>query len=137
MDPSHEQGQGSGARHEERDANIRAVLWFAAGLAATVVVVLVLMKWAFNFFPTLQRAGAPSQYAQPVANEPPPEPRLQIDAPEDLKKMREQEDSVLTSYGWVNKQEGIVRIPVERAMDLLVQRSARQRQEAHSRPPGE
>ena len=28
----------------------------------------------------------------------------------------------VNSYGWVNKQSGVVRIPVDRAMDLVLQR---------------
>jgi hypothetical protein len=32
------------------------------------------------------------------------------------------EEKSLYSYGWVDEKAGIVRIPIERAMDLLVQR---------------
>ena len=32
------------------------------------------------------------------------------------------EERTLYSYGWVDERAGIVRIPIERAMDLLVQR---------------
>jgi hypothetical protein len=52
----------------------------------------------------------------------PPEPRLQTNPREDLQKFREQEDTVLTSYGWVDRNAGIVRIPIEEAMKLTVQR---------------
>jgi hypothetical protein len=60
-----------------------------------------------------------------TANEPkrlPPEPRLQPDAVSDLHRMREAEDNVLQTYGWVDKNAGVVRIPVARALDLLAQR---------------
>jgi hypothetical protein len=38
----------------------------------------------------------------------------------DLVDMRAAEDKVLHSYGWVDKQKGIVRIPIDRAKDLIV-----------------
>jgi len=39
-----------------------------------------------------------------------------------LNKIRGREDGLLNSYGWVDEKAGTVRIPIERAMDLLVQR---------------
>ena len=52
----------------------------------------------------------------------PPEPRLQTTPREDLRILREQEDAVLNSYGWVDRSTGVVRIPIEEAMKLTVQR---------------
>ena len=101
-----------------------------------IVVVLVLMKWTFNAFPTPDSEAGNRAYVQGVVNEPPPEPRLQVRAPEDLKKMREEEDAVLSSYGWVDRQNGVVHIPVERAMELLVQRGSRPQAGNPPKPPG-
>lgn len=39
---------------------------------------------------------------------------------EKLKTMREQTTSALTSYGWVDKTKGVVRIPINDAMKLTV-----------------
>ncbi len=122
--------------HEDRDANIPAALWFGAALIATIIVVLLLMRWTFYAFPTPQAEAGLGPYTRGVAAELPPEPRLQVHAPEDLKKLREQEDSMLTSYGWVDKQNGIVRIPVERAMELLARRNAEERVQNASKLPG-
>ncbi len=109
--------------HEERDTNIRAVLWFAISLVATIVVVLLVVDWVFHAFPKPEaEITATSSQLPGTAAELPPEPRLQVNAPEDLKKLREQEDSVLNSYGWIDKQKGIVRIPIDRAIEILTQR---------------
>lgn len=118
--PEHERKPGPG--HEERDASVRAVLWFAAGLVAAVIVVLGLMRWTFKALPTPDAEYDSRSDVMRAANGLPPEPRLQVSAPEDLKRMRAEEDSVLNSYGWVDRQNGVVRIPIERAIDLLVQR---------------
>ena len=52
----------------------------------------------------------------------PPMPRLQPAPIGDLKDMRAAEQQILTGYAWVDQAHGVVRIPIERAMDLLAQR---------------
>ncbi len=114
---------GVAVGHEERDTNIRALVWFALSLIAAIIVVLLLVKWLFYAFPKPQAEISATSLSLPGrAEELPPEPRLQVNAPEDLKKLHEQEDSFLSSYGWVDKQNGAVRIPIDRAIDLLTQR---------------
>jgi hypothetical protein len=51
----------------------------------------------------------------------PPEPRLQIDPEEDLRRYREEQLRKLNSYGWASAGEERIRIPIERAMELVVQ----------------
>jgi len=51
-----------------------------------------------------------------------PEPRLQLAPREDLAALRTREDAELNSYGWVDKTSGVVRIPIDRAMDLVLER---------------
>ena len=52
----------------------------------------------------------------------PPEPRLEPYPLAPRLKLRAEEEETLTSYGWVDKNRGLVRLPIERAMELLVQR---------------
>ena len=52
----------------------------------------------------------------------PPEPRLQVSAPKDLKLYKAAQGEILNSYGWVDQKAGILRIPIDRAMDILVQK---------------
>jgi hypothetical protein len=49
-------------------------------------------------------------------------PRLQISPSDDLRTLREREDTDLNTYGWVDRSRGVVRIPINRAMDLLLER---------------
>jgi hypothetical protein len=63
-----------------------------------------------------------------------PEPRLQVDAPNELRQMRAAEEATLNSYGWVDKEAGVVKIPVERAMEILAKKGLPARkQEAKTR----
>ena len=57
------------------------------------------------------------------------EPRLQVNAPSELRTMREAEDRMLNSYGWVDPQSETVRIPIERAMEILAQKGLPAREE--------
>jgi hypothetical protein len=52
----------------------------------------------------------------------PPEPRLQVSAPKDLEQYKAAQGEILNSYGWIDQNAGVVRIPIERAMDILVQK---------------
>jgi hypothetical protein len=46
---------------------------------------------------------------------------------EALKTLREETDKALTTYGWIDKNKGVARIPVERAMELTLAELSRQK----------
>src|SRR6266487_619023 len=46
---------------------------------------------------------------------------------ENLKTLREEADKALTTYGWIDKNKGVARIPIERAMELTVADLAKQK----------
>src|SRR5262245_45945048 len=46
---------------------------------------------------------------------------------ENLKTLREEADKALTSYGWIDKNKGVARIPIARAMELTVADLAKQK----------
>jgi hypothetical protein len=52
----------------------------------------------------------------------PPEPRLQVRPAADLAKVRAEEEAALDSYAWIDAQSGLVRIPVDRAIELVAER---------------
>ena len=108
--------------HETRDISVRVVAWFAAGLIVAAIIIHFAVGAVFALFNKQHPSPeAPSRIAlHPRVIAPPP--RLQIDPPADLAQFRMSEEDKLNSYGWVNKERGIVRIPIERAIDLIVQR---------------
>lgn len=121
--------------YETRDANVRNLLIFGAGLCALVVLGLVGSMAVLRYFVAHQGLGPP---VSPFANSRtlPPEPRLQVAAPRDLKQYKEEQDKLLNSYGWVDQQNGIVRIPIDEAMNLLIQRGLPVRGAAPAKKPG-
>jgi len=46
---------------------------------------------------------------------------------ENLKTLREEAAKALTIYGWIDKNKGVARIPIERAMELTVAELAQQK----------
>ena len=52
----------------------------------------------------------------------------------DLIELRASEEQALTSYGWVDRQKGIVRIPIDQAEELIVQRGLPVRQAGTAAP---
>lgn len=107
--------------HETSDADIRKLIEFGAGIVALVLVALALMWLLFRYLAGQQ--AAPAAAAPPMAvQELPPEPRLEVSPATDLERLRASERAILESYGWVNRTSGIVRIPIERAMELVAER---------------
>lgn len=114
-------GPGGASGHEQSDLSPRAIAIFGIALAATVIVCVILAVWLFDFFAAYEarRDVPPSPLAR---REAPSEPLLQVSAPKDREQMRDLEEKTLTSYDWVNRQAGTVRIPIGRAMELLAER---------------
>ena len=102
-----------------RDANIPAILKFIVGLFATLVVVFFVMRGVFGYFSRAQSLGPP---ASPFADtrKLPPHPRLQVEPRLDIERLIHSQQAILDSYGWVNQGTGTVRIPIDRAMELLL-----------------
>jgi hypothetical protein len=109
------------AGYEQRDADTRAVLRFLIGLGVVLVVIAGLMWGWFRYLQAAERLPAP---ASPFANirQVPSGPQLQVTPRQDLLKTTGDQERALESYGWENRQAGTVRIPIERAMDMLVQK---------------
>lgn len=51
-----------------------------------------------------------------------PRPNLQVNPRDELLALEARDDAVLHSYGWVDREAGVVRIPIERAMELVAER---------------
>jgi hypothetical protein len=107
--------------YEHRDADTGTLLKYGLGLVLVLAAVLLSMKWMFGYFAKSQPLGPP---ASPFENARvlPPEPRLQAKPRADLRDYCGEQMQKLDADGWVDSDNGIVRIPIDRAMDLTVQR---------------
>ena len=110
--------------HETSDVSIGGIVKFGIGLAAAAILVHVAI---FGYFRALEahdrKQNEPvSPLVSASLRRTPPEPRLEPDPLAPRRRMRASEDAVLTTYGWVDRNAGVARIPIARAMDLLVER---------------
>ncbi len=110
--------------HETRDISIRAIVGFGVALAVLTGIVLAAMWGIFRVFE--RREDRRDQPLPPMiaANlrRTPSGPRLEPDPLAPRLRLRAQESTVLTTAGWVDRDHGVVRIPIDRAMELLAQR---------------
>ncbi len=110
------------ARH--RDVNIRGVVlfafWLAVGLIASAVAMLALLRTLEKKSRAEDRKLSPMIAASLART--PPDPRLEPYPLAPRLKLRAEEEEILTTYGWVDKDRGLARVPIDRAMELLVQR---------------
>jgi hypothetical protein len=80
----------------------------------SLVVVCIAAAYAYVWVEFRQRLAL-----EPVTA---PEPQLQIDPAGDLQRFQRSQRATLSGYGWVDKSSGVVRIPIERAMEIIAQR---------------
>jgi hypothetical protein len=107
--------------YETRDANTRGVLGFLAVLFVVVNLVLFVTWRLFRYYEVAERSPVPaSSFAD--QRQLPPAPDLAVNGPEDFQKMYAEQQQKLDSYAWEDRQAGVVRVPIERAMDLLLEK---------------
>lgn len=103
---SHEQ-------YEERDASPRFVLGLIIGLFLLIVVVLGGTK---ILLPSLY--GELETHSESEIT--PPAPRLQVAPAEEWQSLKSTQEAQLHSYGWIDDENSVAHIPIERAMELIV-----------------
>lgn len=115
---------GSSPAEFDRDVDIRAVVWTGVGLAAITAAAFVFAWFFFQGLAGRQEARDPEPLPIPEAAEAvePPGPRLQSAPEEDLREMLAEEAALLESYGVVGEDGEYARIPIERAMELALER---------------
>lgn len=107
--------------HETVDANVHSLVWWGLGVFALLAAGVIISVVVFHYFVTHQSLGPPASPFENVRALP-PRPVLQVTPARDLHQYLDQQNAVLNSYGWVDQKAGVVRIPIYRAMDLLLRK---------------
>jgi len=110
-----------GSLHQTSEINLRALTWTTIGLVVLLIAVFVTVGGLFSLFKR-QNASQSAPTGITTSGRLPPAPRLQTDPASDLQRFLDAENAKLNSYGWVDKSAGVIRIPINRAIDLLAQR---------------
>jgi len=140
--PANSNGNGG---YERSDIGVAGVLYFLLGLAVAGLLAYFVVDGLYHFLD--KRSEAEQTPVNPlVANAPVdtrrivkdypqsafPNPKLEEDERNQLNSIRLNEEQTLATYDWIDKNAGTVRIPIDRAMDLIAQRGLPTRTQAGS-----
>lgn len=127
------QNHGDDIGFEHQDLSSRPIFGFLISLAIFGVLTYYVLWGMFHFLDAYNRRHqAPTnpmvkveedtRIVTPATIQQFPEPRLEDDERTELNGFRLHEEQQLNSYGWVDQNAGVVHIPIEQAMKLIVQR---------------
>jgi hypothetical protein len=109
------------AAYERTDADPFGIALVGGALVIggviTFIVIWLLLGGLDRARPSI---GSTSRHLAPT--ETAPDPKLQTDEAADLARLRAAENAALTTYGWIDRAHGVIRIPIDRSIDLTLQR---------------
>jgi hypothetical protein len=121
------------AAHELSDLSPKNIALFGVTLAVTLVGVLLITYALFRHFYNAELSGQIAPSPLSYTPEPTPEPHLLVNPGQSLKTMRAEEDAILNSYEWVDREQGLVRVPINRAIEILAERGLPARRQSDER----
>jgi hypothetical protein len=125
----HASGEGG---YEHEDLSPKGVFYFMAGLAVLGVVIHLIISSMYGYLDRYDKAHQPP--VNPLLTTSPdtrrvtrantrgfPQPRLEENEIRQLDQVIQTQNETLASYGWVDQKAGVVRIPIDRAMEIVAQ----------------
>jgi len=126
-----------GAEYEHTDIDpgvgYRFALWLAVSMVVSAGIVYGVYALLTSRADSMDATTQKYPLAQGVSQEP-PAPRLQAQPFKDVYQLKADQRTVLHSYGWVDKANGVVHLPIERAMQLTLERGLPARAGGSSAP---
>jgi hypothetical protein len=119
--------------HETRDASVRSIVLAGTTLGVAIVLVGLIVYGIFQFLAERPAISATSNPMSTADSQIPPEPRIEEHPAIGMQELNIQEDKILSTYGWTDKKAGVVRIPIDRAMELQLTRGFPTRKEPRSK----
>lgn len=120
------QGQSHGVAVEPDRVSTKVVVGFGVVLAVVGVVGMILMAILFRSLEKGERkkdaAVMEAAGLQRRLDTLPPQPRLQVYPVRHWKEFQAAEEERLTTYGWMDRSTGAVRVPIDRAIELVAER---------------
>lgn len=112
---SHSNSNSNHFDYTERDLPLKTIGIWVAILASGVVAAMAFVYFVY---------GVPKMQPDPegVLTRPMNQPTLQSNGYADMKAFRTQQLEALNSYGWVDRSKGIVRLPIQKAIDKTLER---------------
>jgi hypothetical protein len=117
------QAEQSRHDHERKDVDVISLFTIVFTLFISCVLIFLVVTLMMHYFKghepskTAGQANIPATRAQEF-----PQPRLEVKPGASLAEFRAAEDADLNSYGWIDRNAGTIRIPIDRAMQLILAR---------------
>jgi len=114
-----------GAKYEHTDIDVSVGYKFGLWLTISMLISIGIVTGAFYFFEGQGKAANVAAQKYPLAvgqHREPPTPNLQTQPFKDIYMLRQGEAEKLGSYGWIDKEGGITRLPIDRAMDVMLEK---------------
>lgn len=108
--------------YEQRDLSVGRAVQFLILIFFTIIGSLIISYFVFLWVLPNQRADLPSVRPEALQRQLPPEPRVQGFPMRDWEKFIAEETRKTTTYELLDETTGKVRIPVERAKELILKR---------------
>src|SRR5215211_3484294 len=109
--------------HERRAVDVPALFMIAFFLLLLCLAIFIVVTLMMHYFKVHEPAMTAGQANIPVARAREfPQPRLLTKPGASLAQLRAAEESDLNSYGWIDRTSGVARIPIDRAMQLMLKR---------------
>jgi hypothetical protein len=110
-------------RYEHSDADVPMLFKLGLWLFVVLVVIFFGMRWTFDYYAKSQTLGPPvSPFESGNVRVLPPTPRLQVAPQAELRTYCQAQQQELTTYDWVDRANGVTRVPIDRAMKKLLER---------------
>lgn len=113
--------------HERSDAHVRPVAIFLVFMFCGVLGAYGVITVLFEYFTQRQisKYGNPVEFSTPGGKS--GAPLLQVVPGLDLRGIRAAEAEQLDGYGWVDQRQGLVHVPIEQAIDMLLEQGVASR----------
>ncbi len=107
---------------EARDVDASVIGWIAVGVVVAALLIHGAVAASYAYF---SRTEFRDQQPVTLVQQPAPSPTvpsLQVNPTADLERLEESERMTLSSYGWVDQQKGVVRMPIDEAMKRVLEK---------------
>lgn len=109
--------------YESKDVDVISLFAIVFTLFISCVLIFIVVTAMMHYFKSHEpskTAGQTNMPATRVAEF--PQPRLEVKPGASLAEFRAAEDADLNSYAWIDRNAGTVGIPIDRAMQLILDR---------------
>ena len=109
--------------HERKDVDVTSLFTIVLTLFVSCAVIFLVVTIMIRSFSTAEppktavQANLPAPHSEEFSG-----PRLEVKPGASLADLHAAEAADLNSYGWIDRTAGKVRIPIDRAMQLILQR---------------